>query len=133
MASSLQPPQDDAAIVGAVRLFAVMIAALTMDRAGRKVLLFVSGEPPPHHHPLAAARGCAPQGGSRVAGLQGLGWDLSWWLLPCTRAQGLACTGCPRGLLGSCARTARWHSVWVWRTPEHEGAANLEVTSARGL
>nr|KAF6277235.1 solute carrier family 2 member 6 [Pipistrellus kuhlii] len=39
----LLPPQDDAAIVGAVRLFAVMIAALTMDRAGRKVLLFVSG------------------------------------------------------------------------------------------
>nr|KAF6315402.1 solute carrier family 2 member 6 [Myotis myotis] len=38
----LLPPQDDAAIVGAVRLFAVMIAALTMDRAGRKVLLFVS-------------------------------------------------------------------------------------------
>lgn len=122
MASTLQPPQDDAAIVGAVRLFAVMIAALTMDRAGRKVLLFVSGEPPP---PPAAARGCAPQGGSRVAGLQGLGWDLP-------RAQGPARTGCPRGLLG-CERTARRHSLWVWWTPEHGGASSLEVTSPRGL
>uniref|UniRef100_A0A673VRD1 Solute carrier family 2 member 6 n=1 Tax=Suricata suricatta TaxID=37032 RepID=A0A673VRD1_SURSU len=39
----LLPPRDDAAIVGAVRLFSVLIAALTMDLAGRKVLLFVSG------------------------------------------------------------------------------------------
>ncbi|XP_006900623.1 PREDICTED: solute carrier family 2, facilitated glucose transporter member 6 isoform X1 [Elephantulus edwardii] len=38
----LLPPQDDAAIVGAVRLFSVLIATLTMDLAGRKVLLFVS-------------------------------------------------------------------------------------------
>ncbi|XP_008591554.1 PREDICTED: solute carrier family 2, facilitated glucose transporter member 6 isoform X1 [Galeopterus variegatus] len=38
----LLPPQDDAAIVGAVRLLSVLIAALTMDLAGRKVLLFVS-------------------------------------------------------------------------------------------
>ncbi|XP_059266392.1 solute carrier family 2, facilitated glucose transporter member 6 isoform X2 [Mustela nigripes] len=37
-----QPPKDDAAIVGAVRLFSVLIAAVTMDLAGRKVLLFVS-------------------------------------------------------------------------------------------
>ncbi|XP_027821937.1 solute carrier family 2, facilitated glucose transporter member 6 isoform X5 [Ovis aries] len=37
-----QPPKDDAAIVGAVRLLSVLIAALTMDLAGRKVLLFVS-------------------------------------------------------------------------------------------
>ncbi|XP_016042875.2 solute carrier family 2, facilitated glucose transporter member 6 isoform X2 [Erinaceus europaeus] len=36
-------PQNDAAIVGAVRLVSVLIAALTMDRAGRKILLFVSG------------------------------------------------------------------------------------------
>ncbi|XP_069914794.1 solute carrier family 2, facilitated glucose transporter member 6 [Oryctolagus cuniculus] len=36
------PPEDDAAIVGAVRLLSVLIAALTMDLAGRKVLLFVS-------------------------------------------------------------------------------------------
>ncbi|XP_004714505.1 solute carrier family 2, facilitated glucose transporter member 6 [Echinops telfairi] len=36
------PPKDDAAIVGAVRLFSVLIAALAMDLAGRKVLLFVS-------------------------------------------------------------------------------------------
>uniref|UniRef100_A0A671FM64 Solute carrier family 2 member 6 n=1 Tax=Rhinolophus ferrumequinum TaxID=59479 RepID=A0A671FM64_RHIFE len=36
-------PEDDAAIVGAVRLLSVLIAAVTMDRAGRKVLLFVSG------------------------------------------------------------------------------------------
>ncbi|XP_007521502.3 solute carrier family 2, facilitated glucose transporter member 6 isoform X1 [Erinaceus europaeus] len=35
-------PQNDAAIVGAVRLVSVLIAALTMDRAGRKILLFVS-------------------------------------------------------------------------------------------
>ncbi|XP_053414317.1 solute carrier family 2, facilitated glucose transporter member 6 isoform X2 [Nycticebus coucang] len=39
----LLPPQDDAAIVGAVRLLSVLIAALTMDLAGRKVLLFISG------------------------------------------------------------------------------------------
>ncbi|XP_040081527.1 solute carrier family 2, facilitated glucose transporter member 6 isoform X2 [Oryx dammah] len=38
----LLPPQDDAAIVGAVRLLSVLIAALTMDLAGRKALLFVS-------------------------------------------------------------------------------------------
>nr|XP_023485025.1 solute carrier family 2, facilitated glucose transporter member 6 isoform X4 [Equus caballus] len=37
-----QPPKDDAAIVGAVRLLSVLIAALTMDLAGRKILLFVS-------------------------------------------------------------------------------------------
>lgn len=45
-APSPQPPEDDAAIVGAVRLLSVLIAALTMDLAGRKVLLFVSGEHP---------------------------------------------------------------------------------------
>ncbi|OWK10745.1 SLC2A6 [Cervus elaphus hippelaphus] len=39
----LLPPKDDAAIVGAVRLLSVLIAALTMDLAGRKVLLFISG------------------------------------------------------------------------------------------
>uniref|UniRef100_A0A8D2H954 Solute carrier family 2 member 6 n=1 Tax=Urocitellus parryii TaxID=9999 RepID=A0A8D2H954_UROPR len=39
----LLPPKDDAAIVGAVRLLSVLIAAFTMDLAGRKVLLFVSG------------------------------------------------------------------------------------------
>ncbi|XP_063570585.1 solute carrier family 2, facilitated glucose transporter member 6 isoform X8 [Pongo abelii] len=38
----LLPPKDDAAIVGAVRLLSVLIAALTMDLAGRKMLLFVS-------------------------------------------------------------------------------------------
>ncbi|KAM5259481.1 solute carrier family 2, facilitated glucose transporter member 6 isoform 2-T4 [Hipposideros larvatus] len=38
----LLPPEDDAAIVGAVRLLSVLIAAVTMDLAGRKVLLFVS-------------------------------------------------------------------------------------------
>lgn len=38
----LLPPKDDAAIVGAVRLLSVLIAAFTMDLAGRKVLLFVS-------------------------------------------------------------------------------------------
>ncbi|XP_004849026.1 solute carrier family 2, facilitated glucose transporter member 6 [Heterocephalus glaber] len=38
----LLPPKDDAAIVGAVRLLSVLIAALTMDLAGRKFLLFVS-------------------------------------------------------------------------------------------
>ncbi|XP_037348839.1 solute carrier family 2, facilitated glucose transporter member 6 isoform X2 [Talpa occidentalis] len=39
----LLPAKDDAAIVGAVRLLSVLIAALTMDLAGRKVLLFISG------------------------------------------------------------------------------------------
>uniref|UniRef100_A0A4W2BWS4 Major facilitator superfamily (MFS) profile domain-containing protein n=1 Tax=Bos indicus x Bos taurus TaxID=30522 RepID=A0A4W2BWS4_BOBOX len=39
----LLPPKVDAAIVGAVRLLSVLIAALTMDLAGRKALLFVSG------------------------------------------------------------------------------------------
>uniref|UniRef100_A0A8C3YH60 Solute carrier family 2, facilitated glucose transporter member 6 n=1 Tax=Catagonus wagneri TaxID=51154 RepID=A0A8C3YH60_9CETA len=38
----LLPPKDDAAIVGAVRLLSVLIAAVTMDLAGRKALLFVS-------------------------------------------------------------------------------------------
>ncbi|XP_037348838.1 solute carrier family 2, facilitated glucose transporter member 6 isoform X1 [Talpa occidentalis] len=38
----LLPAKDDAAIVGAVRLLSVLIAALTMDLAGRKVLLFIS-------------------------------------------------------------------------------------------
>ncbi|CAH6788772.1 Slc2a6 [Phodopus roborovskii] len=37
------PSQQDAAIVGAVRLVSVLIAAVTMDLAGRKVLLYVSG------------------------------------------------------------------------------------------
>uniref|UniRef100_A0A8D0LC01 Solute carrier family 2 member 6 n=1 Tax=Sphenodon punctatus TaxID=8508 RepID=A0A8D0LC01_SPHPU len=36
-------PQYDAAIVGAVRLASVLIAAVSMDKAGRKILLFVSG------------------------------------------------------------------------------------------
>nr|XP_021507591.1 solute carrier family 2, facilitated glucose transporter member 6 isoform X3 [Meriones unguiculatus] len=36
------PSQEDAAIVGAVRLLSVLIAAVTMDLAGRKVLLYVS-------------------------------------------------------------------------------------------
>ncbi|XP_066896426.1 solute carrier family 2, facilitated glucose transporter member 6 isoform X3 [Kogia breviceps] len=39
----LLPPEDDAAVVGAVRLLSVLIAALAMDLAGRKALLFVSG------------------------------------------------------------------------------------------
>ncbi|XP_074150137.1 solute carrier family 2, facilitated glucose transporter member 6 [Sminthopsis crassicaudata] len=38
----LLPPEEDAAIVGAMRLMSVLIAAVTMDRAGRKILLFVS-------------------------------------------------------------------------------------------
>ncbi|XP_044517225.1 solute carrier family 2, facilitated glucose transporter member 6 isoform X1 [Gracilinanus agilis] len=38
----LLPPEEDAAIVGAVRLVSVLIAATTMDKAGRKILLFVS-------------------------------------------------------------------------------------------
>uniref|UniRef100_A0A5F8GUI0 Solute carrier family 2 member 6 n=1 Tax=Monodelphis domestica TaxID=13616 RepID=A0A5F8GUI0_MONDO len=39
----LLPAEEDAAIVGAVRLVSVLIAATTMDKAGRKILLFVSG------------------------------------------------------------------------------------------
>ncbi|XP_024618112.1 solute carrier family 2, facilitated glucose transporter member 6 isoform X2 [Neophocaena asiaeorientalis asiaeorientalis] len=46
----LLPPEDDAAIVGAVRLLSVLIAALTMDLAGRKALLFVSASDPQQHH-----------------------------------------------------------------------------------
>ncbi|XP_007475295.1 solute carrier family 2, facilitated glucose transporter member 6 isoform X2 [Monodelphis domestica] len=38
----LLPAEEDAAIVGAVRLVSVLIAATTMDKAGRKILLFVS-------------------------------------------------------------------------------------------
>uniref|UniRef100_A0A8C6QEB7 Solute carrier family 2 (facilitated glucose transporter), member 6 n=1 Tax=Nannospalax galili TaxID=1026970 RepID=A0A8C6QEB7_NANGA len=41
--SVVLPSQQDAAIVGAVRLLSVLIAAVTMDLAGRKVLLYVSG------------------------------------------------------------------------------------------
>ncbi|ERE71375.1 solute carrier family 2, facilitated glucose transporter member 6-like isoform 2 [Cricetulus griseus] len=41
--SVVLPSQQDAAIVGAVRLVSVLIAAVTMDLAGRKVLLYVSG------------------------------------------------------------------------------------------
>uniref|UniRef100_A0A8C3IBH9 Solute carrier family 2 member 6 n=1 Tax=Chrysemys picta bellii TaxID=8478 RepID=A0A8C3IBH9_CHRPI len=36
-------PEYDAAIVGGVRLASVLIAAVSMDKAGRKILLFVSG------------------------------------------------------------------------------------------
>ncbi|NXC47092.1 GTR6 protein, partial [Penelope pileata] len=36
-------PEYDAALVGLVRLFSVAIAAVSMDKAGRKILLFVSG------------------------------------------------------------------------------------------
>uniref|UniRef100_A0A8C0GAH3 Solute carrier family 2 member 6 n=1 Tax=Chelonoidis abingdonii TaxID=106734 RepID=A0A8C0GAH3_CHEAB len=36
-------PEYDAAIVGGVRLASVLIAAFSMDKAGRKILLFVSG------------------------------------------------------------------------------------------
>lgn len=39
----LQKPEYDAALVGLVRLFSVVIAAVSMDKAGRKILLFVSG------------------------------------------------------------------------------------------
>ncbi|XP_061867476.1 solute carrier family 2, facilitated glucose transporter member 6 isoform X2 [Colius striatus] len=40
--SVILKPQYDAAIVGLVRLFSVAIAAVAMDKAGRKILLFVS-------------------------------------------------------------------------------------------
>lgn len=40
----LQKPEYDAALVGLVRLFSVAIAAVSMDKAGRKILLFVSGK-----------------------------------------------------------------------------------------
>lgn len=77
--TSLQPPEDDAAIVGAVRLFSVLIAAVTMDLAGRKVLLFVSGELCCHLLPAAAAMGCAPPHGRCVAGSSGRPRsDLPW-------------------------------------------------------
>ncbi|NWR63554.1 GTR6 protein, partial [Bucorvus abyssinicus] len=40
--SVILEPQYDAALVGLVRLFSVAIAAVSMDKAGRKILLFVS-------------------------------------------------------------------------------------------
>ncbi|KAH0615474.1 hypothetical protein JD844_004763 [Phrynosoma platyrhinos] len=36
------PPQYDAVIVGAVRLGSVLVAAFLMDKAGRRILLFIS-------------------------------------------------------------------------------------------
>lgn len=88
VASFLQPPKDDAAIVGAVRLFSVLIAAVTMDLAGRKVLLFVSGEllrPPP----AAPGRWLAQAEGT-VAGSSGVEvWVVTptLWVLPPASAQ----------------------------------------------
>ncbi|XP_017665431.1 PREDICTED: solute carrier family 2, facilitated glucose transporter member 6 [Lepidothrix coronata] len=41
--SVILKPEYDAALVGLVRLFSVAIAAVSMDKAGRKILLFVSG------------------------------------------------------------------------------------------
>ncbi|XP_054376813.1 solute carrier family 2, facilitated glucose transporter member 6 isoform X1 [Pongo abelii] len=59
----LLPPKDDAAIVGAVRLLSVLIAALTMDLAGRKMLLFVSASAGPQPKPVAPERSAgAPSG-----------------------------------------------------------------------
>ncbi|KFQ89441.1 Solute carrier family 2, facilitated glucose transporter member 6, partial [Phoenicopterus ruber ruber] len=40
--SVILKPEYDAALVGLVRLFSVVIAAASMDKAGRKILLFVS-------------------------------------------------------------------------------------------
>ncbi|NWU65079.1 GTR6 protein, partial [Pterocles burchelli] len=40
--SVILEPEYDAALVGLVRLFSVAIAAVSMDKAGRKILLFVS-------------------------------------------------------------------------------------------
>ncbi|NXN95840.1 GTR6 protein, partial [Rhinopomastus cyanomelas] len=40
--SVILQPQYDAAVVGLVRLVSVLIAAVSMDKAGRKILLFVS-------------------------------------------------------------------------------------------
>lgn len=69
----LQPPKNDAAIVGAVRLFSVLVAALTLDFAGRKSLLFVSGEslpppPPPPPPPLDLALSAVEQLAQRMLG-----------------------------------------------------------------
>lgn len=131
VASSLQPPQDDAAIVGAVRLFAVMIAALTMDRAGRKVLLFVSGEPPPPG-PRQQLPGTVPlEVGAVWPGSRA--WVGSWWPLPRTPGTGPGSHQLPQRSLGSCERTAPWHSVWGGGRPNTGGAASLEVTGPRGL
>ncbi|KAM6243936.1 solute carrier family 2, facilitated glucose transporter member 6 [Porphyrio hochstetteri] len=40
--SVILKPEYDAALIGLVRLFSVAIAAVSMDKAGRKILLFVS-------------------------------------------------------------------------------------------
>lgn len=82
VASSLQPPEDDAAIVGAVRLLSVLVAALTMDLAGRKVLLFVSGESAGSCMP---ARRAPPAAGPPEVGAVVLG-----------APRGPACTHCSR-------------------------------------
>ncbi|XP_030776097.1 solute carrier family 2, facilitated glucose transporter member 6 isoform X2 [Rhinopithecus roxellana] len=82
----LLPPKDDAAIVGAVRLLSVLIAALTMDLAGRKVLLFVSAAI------MFAANltlglyihfGPRPLSPNSTAGLESyaMGWGPITWLL----------------------------------------------------
>ena len=60
----MQPPKDDAAIVGAVRLLSVLIAALAMDLAGRKVLLFISGECGWVACACFCSFSCCPRGGS---------------------------------------------------------------------
>lgn len=101
VASSLQPPKDDAAIVGAVRLFSVLIAALTMDLAGRKVLLFISGEHRPAP-PSAVGRAPAEQ------------WAL--WL----GALGWGC-GAVMPALGACPPPGAQHRAW--HTPAAPGKA----------
>lgn len=47
----LQASQYDAVIVGAARLLSVIFAASSMDKAGRKILLYASGTRAAHSPP----------------------------------------------------------------------------------
>ncbi|XP_031412083.1 solute carrier family 2, facilitated glucose transporter member 6 isoform X1 [Meleagris gallopavo] len=77
-------PEYDAALVGLVRLFSVAIAAVSMDKAGRKILLFVSGMS------LSVCKGIfSLRISSGFVNVQ------EWRLPPCRTVEG--CFSCGRG------------------------------------
>lgn len=103
VASFLQPPEDDAAIVGAVRLLSVLMAALTMDLAGRKVLLFISGE----RQLVSCACSFTPQPSAAATLVVGAVWlgarkELVHTALLALPPQRLAHTGCSRKAYSAC-------------------------------
>uniref|UniRef100_A0A8C5X7D6 Solute carrier family 2 member 6 n=1 Tax=Malurus cyaneus samueli TaxID=2593467 RepID=A0A8C5X7D6_9PASS len=77
-------PEYDAALVGLVRLSSVAIAAVSMDKAGRKILLFVSG--------MALSSLPSPSSQGNHFG------DMKWW--------GYSSWGCRAGLHCSVPSTA---------------------------